>query len=1231
MQSRVKLPLAIVLWAAVQLLRPGAYASTDSGLPDFELDDGKGADADDDYYYVSDGSDQQMQPSHKIISYAKPPDANTPPADAPEPFLMEDDDTSFEVMDDVDFVEHGPSLDFRQKAERMKRIMLAAFANREFQRKFGEVLPLLKVLSKAQKSTLAALITAQVNSREGHTLSLEQCALAFVLVLGAVVGALAQTPAVLRDTTWGEFPSVVLVKTPREDQYCLGAVINANHILTSAFCVLTYDRTRVFPARLVRVFGGDVRVAPVSPTRQTRTASHIFVHEDYRPHTFEHNIAVIRLAEPFDLPSNTIEPAQIRTRIVPDGHACDAVTWYRPVVGGQQSQDVPRQQTFGAYIRNRDVCAGERRTELTIQESSLCAYTTLPSVNLVQGDPLFCDGELASIQSYTYLPTGQQPQPQPNLISTQVRFYSHWINSQLTRTQPMPEGWNPSVLSLILVLGAVAGGLAQTENVIRNAVRGEFPSVVFVTTPRHLRCVGTVINANHVLASAFCVMTDNHASIYPARLVRVIGGVLNAVDQDATRQVRYGQHIFVHENFRVRSHDHLLAVIRLDEPLHLPSNGIEEAHIRMRIVPQGHQCDVVRISAGTAAVVQAYNVDIRNRNSCETCCIQYTRAESNICTEALTIPDNIIRGDPMFCDGELVALGATIVTTGQTRRFHLTQLIVLIAAVTGSMAQSETVVRNPVRGEFPSVVFVATSRNQQCVGTVINANHVLTSAFCVMTDNRASIYPARLVRIIGGVSGPSVLEVTRQVRHGERIFVHEDYRVHSSDNNLAMIRLSEPFHLPSNGIEEAHVRMRLVPEGYPCDVVRILASNNVQMEVYGVTIRNRNLCDACCTTSTRAESNICTEAVTIAQDPIPGDALFCDGELTAIAATTHMQGQTNRLHLTQLNFAAPRIGISAVYVHPQYNPFTFEHNLAVLRTSSNFFFPVTPVPNLDAALFYEEVPFDGQACQAAGWNNATATPAQQFINTPILNRDTCNGLAVHLGNIRESMVCAGGTNAGPGVCASNLGTGLFCEGRLAGILSTGLGCGQANTPGVYAQIRFYLPWIREQFARQDIPVGGTSPIPNRTCVKIGGLFASPQLMPNESVPTSARSQYRPVPAFPWHGAALFEAPVLPAHRWLSNTRPECIVAWLHVSRSFTTSGRKRCSTLTGAVTAFVDAPQPANWHVTPFGTIRRVRFARLIVFEGNTNGWSSRSTATSCSSVRMLNCGWTKMCDTRRV
>ncbi|XP_055588074.1 serine protease 1-like [Uranotaenia lowii] len=179
----------------------------------------------------------------------------------------------------------------------------------------------------------------------------------------------------------------------------------------------------------------------------------------------------------------------------------------------------------------------------------------------------------------------------------------------------------------------------------------------------------------------------------------------------------------------------------------------------------------------------------------------------------------------------------------------------------------------------------------------------------------------------------------------------------------------------------------------------------------------------------------------------------------------------------QLNFNGPRINIAAIYVHPQYNPFTFANNLAVLRTAINFFPPEVAVPNIGFAVFHEEIPFDTMPCQAAGWNNNTAAPIQQFINAPIFNRDACNALPVNLGRIAETMICAGVINAGPGVCASNMGTGLFCNGQLAGVLSTGFGCGTANNPGVYTQVRHFLPWIREQFNRQDVPMGGTSPIP----------------------------------------------------------------------------------------------------------------------------------------------------------
>ncbi|XP_058121378.1 chymotrypsin-C-like [Anopheles ziemanni] len=259
---------------------------------------------------------------------------------------------------------------------------------------------------------------------------------AFVLAL-LVVGGLGQTPTTLRDTVPGEFPSVVVITTPTPRRYCLGTVLNEYHVLTAAPCVLTNDNMRIFPPRLVHVIGGDLTIMPVGIHRQTRAVEHIFVHENYRPHTNENSFAVIRLAEPFDLPSNVIEEVEIQTRILPDGHPCDVVRWFRPGGTGEPTS-VPRQQAFNVNIRNRDVCISRRPWELTIREDLLCMELSAAGFATTVGDLMFCDGRLAAILSFRW-----NSSQIPHIAATQPRFHSHWINQQLNRTQPMPEGWNP--------------------------------------------------------------------------------------------------------------------------------------------------------------------------------------------------------------------------------------------------------------------------------------------------------------------------------------------------------------------------------------------------------------------------------------------------------------------------------------------------------------------------------------------------------------------------------------------------------------------------------------------------------------------------------------------------------------------------------------------------------------------------------------------------------------------
>lgn len=75
------------------------------------------------------------------------------------------------------------------------------------------------------------------------------------------------------------------------------------------------------------------------------------------------------------------------------------------------------------------------------------------------------------------------------------------------------------------------------------------------------------------------------------------------------------------------------------------------------------------------------------------------------------------------------------------------------------------------------------------------------------------------------------------------------------------------------------------------------------------------------------------------------------------------------------------------------------------------------------------------------------------------------------------MLCAGTLTTGSGVCNINRGASLYCNNRLEGVLSTGFSCGTvANNPGIYTQVRYYVPWIEAQVRRQDIPPANVSPI-----------------------------------------------------------------------------------------------------------------------------------------------------------
>lgn len=118
---------------------------------------------------------------------------------------------------------------------------------------------------------------------------------------------------------------------------------------------------------------------------------------------------------------------------------------------------------------------------------------------------------------------------------------------------------------------------------------------------------------------------------------------------------------------------------------------------------------------------------------------------------------------------------------------------------------------------------------------------------------------------------------------------------------------------------------------------------------------------------------------------------------------------------------------------------------------------------------------------ATNATNAAVQPDLRVINAPIIASATCNQATIHANRVLGVHICAGSvavTGPASGACLGNIGSGLYCENELTGLLSFGTSCGIANHPGVYTDVLQYQDWINQQLVRTDNPEPGWSPTPN---------------------------------------------------------------------------------------------------------------------------------------------------------
>ncbi|KAJ8736110.1 hypothetical protein PYW08_006766 [Mythimna loreyi] len=154
--------------------------------------------------------------------------------------------------------------------------------------------------------------------------------------------------------------------------------------------------------------------------------------------------------------------------------------------------------------------------------------------------------------------------------------------------------------------------------------------------------------------------------------------------------------------------------------------------------------------------------------------------------------------------------------------------------------------------------------------------------------------------------------------------------------------------------------------------------------------------------------------------------------------------------------------VNQIINHPQYNGNTYNNDIAVLRSASTF----TLNNNVRAAPIagsnYNLA--DNQVVWAAGWGTTSqggqSSEQLRHVELRSINQATCrNNYATRGITITDNMLCSGWSGGGRDQCQGDSGGPLYHNGNVVGVCSFGIGCAQAQFPGVNARVSRYTSWI----------------------------------------------------------------------------------------------------------------------------------------------------------------------------
>ncbi|XP_022257487.1 serine proteinase stubble-like, partial [Limulus polyphemus] len=163
-------------------------------------------------------------------------------------------------------------------------------------------------------------------------------------------------------------------------------------------------------------------------------------------------------------------------------------------------------------------------------------------------------------------------------------------------------------------------------------------------------------------------------------------------------------------------------------------------------------------------------------------------------------------------------------------------------------------------------------------------------------------------------------------------------------------------------------------------------------------------------------------------------------------------------------------GVKKKVVHPSYNFFTYENDLALVKLEEPVEFrphiaPICLPPDDDNLI--------GRNATITGWGRLSeggVLPSMlQEVQIPIVSNTKCKNMFLAAGRneyLPNIFMCAGFEDGGRDSCQGDSGGPMQIQGEdgrwfLAGIISWGIGCGEPNLPGVSTRISKFKDWILE--------------------------------------------------------------------------------------------------------------------------------------------------------------------------